>query len=163
MAANPPRCQLGLGAGGCRSGQNSLPLPPPSGAGDSAGVAYLDGAELLSACPDLTPGVGGGFWGAFPENGRWLPIFSPLLWDRSNIPSPRSPEVALAFLQSPATHPSEGPAARSPASTDVSAWVSPLCRGRLGAAGQARSQEARRQPGRAGESRRLGCFDLALA
>lgn len=39
-----------------------------------------------------------------------LPILAPLL----KYPQSRSPEVALAFLQNPGTHPSEGPAAPSP-------------------------------------------------
>lgn len=178
----------------------------------STGVASLEGAELLSACPDLTPGArglgegmcvcwggGGGFSckremiemprcqdgapapchrsamrrrgelsGSFP--GRCgacigLPILALLLRDRSNIPGPGHLRLRWLFFKAQGTHPSEGPAipsSCSPASSDVSAWVSPLCRGRLGAARKARSWEIRRQPGRAGESRRLRRFYLAL-
>lgn len=52
------------------------PLPPRSCFGCSAGVAWLEGAELLSACPDLTPAVRGLFGRGlclgeiFPENGK---------------------------------------------------------------------------------------------
>lgn len=77
-------------------------------------------------------------------------------------PRSRSPEVALAFHQSPGTHPSEGPAAPSPCSLPArmsalgfprSAGASSGLPGRLGA-----RREARRQPGHAGESGRLCCF-----
>lgn len=178
-----------------RAGARGRQVPAASGAacpfllarfGRSTGAAYLEGAELLSACPDLKPraggrGRGGFFGGLFLQMGddrnapmpAWgcstVPFLSDaemwravglLSWqmlcvDRAShlhpaavgllkYPQSRSPEVALAFLQSLGDSSLGGsghPLPALPASSDVSAWVSPLCRGRLGAAGKAWSRE----------------------
>lgn len=65
-AANPLRCKLGLG-----QRQSCLCLPLCSFFGSCTALAYLEGAELLSACPDLTPGVGWGILeGLFLQTGE---------------------------------------------------------------------------------------------
>lgn len=103
--------------------------------------------------------------GFFPGTSFELPILTLLLLGCSNIPNPGHLSLFWLFFKALGLIPaSEGPSTPSlcpSASSGVSTWGSPLCRGQHGAVGKVWSQEAWKQLGCAGESKCLCCFCLA--
>lgn len=83
--SEPPEMRL-------RTGRYRQRVEPPAPSSSlvlwlQCSVAYLEGAELLSACPDLTPRAGGAgrdFWGAF--SCKWEMIEMPQCQDGDSVP-----------------------------------------------------------------------------